>query len=265
MDNELAENEKEELALKDSCIAKKAGASGRRPAVLTALAVVLAWALVLVSGGCTNDPANPLGGDLIDNQIDSTLSSLEIVAIESFAGIRVDDSDEMIQDLPTLYLGSEGGTETSFVVNFDFADIATEEHPIEDFTFDNINSVRLSLTKYLVYEPFETIITIDDTGLEPDTTTTLVPTGYPETLYFFVHELDSPFDNMAMADYPASIPPFNGAQINDDFFIGHIGNEPSILLDRTTFLRWVADGVKVGVMVQLGPLSDPGQVGVASN
>ncbi|MDX2474891.1 MAG: hypothetical protein QNL91_14450 [Candidatus Krumholzibacteria bacterium] len=248
--------------MKDSCIATRTSSPGRRPVVLAAAVVALIWAAVLAVGGCTNDPANPLGGGLIDNQIDSTLSFLEIAAIESFAGLRVDDSDELIQDLPTLYLGDEGGNETSFVVNFDFSDIFTEAHPAEDYTEENINTVKLSLTKYKIYSPVETIITIDGTTLEPDTT--FVPTGYPTTLYFFVHELDSPFENSQVAEYPGTVPAFNTAAINNDFFEGKIGLEPRLDLDVPTFLRWVNGGVKVGLFVELGDLSDPGMVGFAS-
>ena len=188
------------FALKDSCIAKRASSPGRRPVVLAAAVVALVWAAVLAVGGCTNDPANPLGGGLIDNQIDSTLSFLEIVAIDNFAGLRTDDADELLQDLPTLYLGSEEGLKASFVVNFDFSDIFTDEHPAEDYTFDNVNAVKLRFIKYTPYAAFDTV-TVDG-----DTVRTITPTGQPQDLYFFAHELDEPFDNSAVETaYPLSV------------------------------------------------------------
>jgi len=46
---------------------------------------------LLVANGCGSDPANTVGGGLIDNQIDQTLVSLEISALEAFSGIRVNN------------------------------------------------------------------------------------------------------------------------------------------------------------------------------
>ncbi len=253
---------KRSFALKDSQIATDNKPQGQRRNVFAAAAVALVGTIALLVGGCTSDPASIVGAGLINNQIDSTLISLDIVTIDAFAGLRVDDDTELLQELPTLYLGSGGGVKASFVANFDFSEIFTEDRPIEDFTDEKINTVKLSLMKYLPYAAVDTVKTFNDVG--ELISTTLEPTGQPLDLFYFVHELDEPFDNASVTSFPTAVPAHNPAPVNDDYIAPSPGREPFLVLDKTTFLRWIADGTTVGLLVQLGNMSAPGLVGYAS-
>jgi hypothetical protein len=229
---------------------------------LAALLVAGAWALGLLVAGCTSDPANPLGAGLIDNQIDSTLLEIDVVNIDNFAGLRVDNANVKVPAQQALYAGSEGGNRASFVVNFDFSDIFSDDFPAELFQADSIKSVKFSLTKLLPY-----VSRRDSAGVSPTTgldTIYRVPTGQPLNLYFFVHELQAPFDPLAFEDYPTATPPFSGPVIIQNFETPNTSSEPTFTLYEDDFLRWVASSAKVGMIVQLSDLSDPGLVGFAS-
>ncbi len=249
--------------MKESKIARLNRPHGRRNLLLLALAVTLFWSAALLVGGCTSDPANLVGAALIDSRIDTTLALVEITAVEAFSGIKVSDANEKITESQTLYLGTEKNTKASFIVNFDFTDIFTDEYPEEIFTEENIKTVKLSLTKLVPYKAIYDSILIDpDTG---DTTTVHVSTGQPLDLIYFVHELDEAFDPLDFENFPASVPPFNSAIINQDFQIPNTSSEVFLNLYVSDFLRWVNGRTKIGLLFRLGDQSDPGLVGYASN
>ena len=259
--------------MKDSIIANLTGTPDRRRAQLAALLVVLVWAVALLVGGCTSDPASLVGAGLIDNEIDETLANMEILTIESFAGIRVNNT---LRELPlgrelteqeALYLGSEANTQTSFMANFEFSDIDESIYPDELFTAENIKNVFFSLTKLNVYGAFDDSlkITCDGNTGECDTVTVVYPVGdNPQELYYFVHELAVPFVPEDYNDYPAVVPDFDPTIIVRDFHLPVEGDLPRLPMFEADFLGWYEAGTPVGILVQLGPLSDPGLVGFAS-
>lgn len=246
--------------MKHAIFAKGPRAPGRRRAVLAALAVTVIWTATLLVAGCTSDPTSLVGAGLIDNQIDSTLVSVNIAAIEMFAGIRVDNPDVGLSAQQALYLGTETNTRASFLVNFDFSDIFTDEFPPELFASDSIQSIRLNLTKLLPYKATRDSIHITDEG---DTLTILVPTGQPLELIYFVQELQEPFDPLLFEDYPTTLPAYLPPSIIEE--VSAVGGlEPSFNLFTSDFLRWVQAGTKIGLLVRLSDQSDPGLVGYAS-
>ncbi len=259
--------------MKDSMIANNnrppagTGTANRRRGVLVALTVAVVWAVGLLVGGCTSDPASLVGARLIDNQIDSTLLSIDIVATDAFSGIRVDDGETKLPEQQTLYMGGETNTKTSFLANFDFAGIDSDVYPDSIFTVDNIKTVKLNLTKLLPYgSTRDSTYTYEDPA-NPDsliTITVKVPTGQPLELYYHVFELEGPFDPLAYENYPASVPPRFPPHINVDFFEPNIGTEVSLKLYAHDLLRWKQTGGEMGLMLRLGDLSDPGLVGFAS-
>lgn len=235
----------------------------RRRRLLLPVVIVLAWSVILLAGGCTSDPANLVGAGQVDNQIDTTLALIEVSALESFAGLQVEDQSQRIPDLETLYMGTAKNTKASFIVNFDFSDIFSEEFPEELFTLENIKTVKINLTKFLPYKAAgDSIVVNPDTG---DTTTVSVSTGQPLDLYYFVNELIEPFDPLDYESAPKDLPPFDPTIINLDFQLPNTAMEPSLKLTVSDFLRWVDEGTKIGLVFRLGDLSDPGLVGYASS
>ncbi len=246
--------------MKDAKIANWTRTLGRRRAVLLALGVALIWTGALLVSGCTSDPSSLVGAGLIDNRIDSTLVNVDIAAVEMFAGIRVDNPDIALSAQQALYLGTEADTRASFLVNFDFSDIFTDEFPAELFAVDSIQSIKLNLTKLLPYKAARDSIYITDDG---DTLTILVPTGQPLELIYFVQELQEPFDPLLFEDYPATVPAFLPPSIIEEV-TAVTGLEPSFNLFDGDVLRWVRAGAKIGLLVRLSDQSDPGLVGFAS-
>lgn len=224
---------------------------------LAMLSVVL-----LYSGGCTSDPASTVGFGLIDNGIDETLVSLEISAVVAFSGIRVNNKDVEIYEQEVLYVGEEIDTKTMFMANFDFSEAISPEIPLEAWTVDNIQSVNLLLKKFAVYATEE-----ED---EEEEAGAVLAAGdqragaFPDSLIFFLNELEAPFLEEDYLDYPAVVPPFDPTLINQDFNEPNGDNEPRILMFDTDVIRWATAGEEVGVLIRTGPATAPGLVGFAS-
>ena len=240
------------------------GRIGRQRALLAALVIAAVWSAgLLLVGGCTSDPLSAVGSGLVDDRIDSTLLELKMVTIDAFSGIQVDDDAVSLVEQQTVYMGTEANTQASLLINFDFGDIVSDDYPLELFDRDNIQTVKLSLTKLLPYSARKDSVLYDEITGEVDTIYR-VPTGQPLDLRYFVFELQAPFDSLTYTTYPAAVPSYNGAALNSDFTESKEGEEPTLSLYVDDLVRWVTTGAEVGIMVQLGDQSDPGLVGFAS-
>lgn len=208
--------------------------------MLPAATAVLALFAVL-SGGCSSDLPNEVGSDLATLEIDSVLVPLDLRLLDRYSAIALTDDVVPLSTQQVLYLGEQQGNRSSILVNFDFDDIFNEDFPEELYTNENIQTVKLSLTKLNFY------------GLTADT-------NQVRRIYYRIYALDAPFDTTA---YPGPVPPYVGRDLNADYLLEQ-GDEPLIPLYKSDFLEWIATGGRRGFLIQAGAESDSGLVGFAA-
>ncbi len=200
-----------------------------------------ALALALLAG-CSSDLPNEVGSELATVELDSVLVPLEVRALAGYSALAVEDPGVPLSTQQVLYLGEQGGTRSSILVNFDFDAAFNEDFPESLFTAANIQTVKLSLTKLKFY------------GTTTDTSRR-VP-----RLFYRVHALAAPFDTTA---YPGPVPAHDGRDLNTNYLLEQ-GNEPLIPLDKNDFLAWIATGGRRGFLIRAGAESDSGLVGFAA-
>lgn len=220
-------------------------------------ALLLALGLGAWGSGCTSDLPNRVGAGLVDDALDSVLVEVLANDVVGYAPLQVDDTAVPVHAQQVLYLGSQGGTSSRILVNFDFSDIFTEDHPADLFTEANIKAVKLSLTKLSHYGGLRREITDDGD-------TTFVSSGQPLDLYYQVRELAAPFDSTAYAGYPGAAPVAGVTVINQDATEINQSSEPILRLFEGDFLEWKEAGQVVGLVISLGDDSDPGLIGFAA-
>jgi len=89
-----------------------------------------------------------------------------------------------------------------------------------------------------------------------DTVTVVYRVGDgPRELYYFVHQLDAPFDPADYGDYPTVVPPHDPVILVQDFHLPVESDLPRLKMFEEDIVTWHATGAPVGVLVQLGPLS----------
>lgn len=238
--------------MKDSNIAKRSRMP-RQWRLLPATWVV-AWVVVaaMLGAGCTSDPANPVGAGFIDSQIDSTLVSVELVAMEAFSGIRAENPDVKIHQQQSLFLGTEPDTRTSFLVNFDFSDFLGTEFPEDIYNLENIKTVKFSMTKLTVYA-----LDIEDPEEKADLDT-------PQELKFWINEIAEPFDPVDYESFPTVAPTPIGPFLTKDVDVPVTGSEPTLAMFPEDLMKWITAGTKVGMIVRLSDDTPEGLVGFAS-
>lgn len=174
--------------------------------------------------------------------------------------LATEDHDPGMAGMPSLFLGAEGETRSTILVNFDFGNITDPDFPPEAFTLDNIRSIKFSLVKFQTYAAYK-----DSYFSDWDTVGNVrVPTGYPSDLYYIVRELEAPFAPEAYIRTPGPAPAPKPAILNSDFDQPNDANEPFLRLYPEDLLRWYDAGQVVGMELSLDPQSDPGLVGYAS-
>lgn len=205
-----------------------------------------AW-LALAAGGCSSDDPNRVGGGLVEARIDVSLDTLLSEDVIAYAGRNISEADLPLARQEMLYLGSQGGTASSVLVNYDFADslIFSDSIPAAAFSSDNIAWVRLQMIMsdfYISqYEP-------QDTGEK------VVSKVYE------VFQLDAPFDSTA---FPGPVPPHDLIDLNINPVLDEAG-EVNIDIAEAFFLSWVQAGGRQGLLIQEGGGSNPGLSGFAS-
>ena len=206
--------------------------------------------LAVLAGGCSSDLPNELGDDLATLDVDSVLVPLDVRLLDRYSAIALTDAAVPLSTQQVLYLGEQQGNRSSILVNFDFDSTAVfnEDFPEELYTAENIQTVKLSLTKLAFYGK------ATDSG---DTTSQGTPVV---RLYYRIYALDAPFDSTA---YPGPVPAHDLTDLNSDYLLEQ-GNEPLIPLRKSDFLEWIATGGKRGFLIQAGAESDSGLVGFAA-
>ncbi len=221
----------------------------RPTARLILAAVGLLWLATVA--GCTSDDPSAVGSSLGDLGFDLVLQPLNADQDAGFAALSIEDPDIPVNRQEVLYLGEQGGTSSSILVNFDFTDIFSEDFPESLFTDQNIKSVRLSLTKLKFY----------GTAVVDSSDTTGNVTSGVTNIYYSVRMLDAPFDTTA---FPGPVPPDQGVELVKGPVDVVYGNEPLIPLYKEDFLAWLAEGGTRGFIISAAAGSDPGLVGFAS-
>ncbi len=201
--------------------------------------------------GCTSDDPSAVGSGLHDLGFDLVLQPLNTDQDAGFAALTIEDPDIPVSRQEVLYLGEQGGTSSSILVNFDFDDIFNEDFPESLFTAQNIKSVKLSLTKLSFY----------GTAVVDSSDTTGATGSGVTTIYYSFQLLDAPFDSMA---FPGPVPPGPGGELVKGPLDVLYGNEPLIPLYPEDFLDWIAEGGTRGFLISAAAGSDPGLVGFAS-
>ncbi len=213
-----------------------------RPGALGLLTVL--W-LGLFLWGCSSDDASLVGSRLVDTTIDTSLQTLQATAVTQYAGLTIDDEDVPVTQQEMLYLGSQGGTSSSILVNFDFSEVYSDSFPPEAFTAENIRTVKLQMIMADYYIP------LFDEGTQGQKALAKVYEVYP---------LAAPFDTTA---YPGPVPAYDPINLNVDPIPEEAG-EVRIDIQEPFFLSWVANQGVQGLLVQEGTGSAQGFSGFAS-
>lgn len=197
--------------------------------------------LLLLAAGCTSDNPNAVGSGQQDLSFDLVVQPLKADQTDGFAALEIQDDKIPVSQQQVMYLGSQGGTSSSILVNFSFDDVYSEEFPEEIFNTQDIKSVKLSLVK------------LDFYGKAANSASGEVP-----AFFYTLKELDAPFDTTAV---PGPVPPASEVELirNPREFAD--GQEPNIPLFETDFLDWLAAGGERGFVLSADVGSDPALVG----
>ncbi len=231
----------------------------RRPAprrlVLPGLLAALALAL---AAGCSSEDANPVGANLAETVIDSTLVAVTASAVTDFGVLDVTDPDVPHDQTEVLYLGSQGPEASSILASYDFTVL---DHPDSAYllpylTEENIVSAEIILYLLTWYEP--------DRGVDlPDSGFTPVVKPWPGARKFYeVHALTAPLDTLA---YPADEPAFEPGLLNRGApELGEANGPIFVSLSPGPVVERLLARENLDVIIREGAGSDPGLLGFAS-
>lgn len=220
------------------------GCRGRRRLSLA----LLVAALALVAG-CTSDPPNGVGLDQVVTDIDLVLEPLALEDIPYFQTLPIQDDSVPLESQQVLYFGEQDGTASYVLLNFDFSDVYTEEHPESVWNLESIKSVKLL---FIVAENYATNDSLN-----------AVPKVYD------LVRLEEPFEP---ADYPGPQPADLGSSLLSDVALSD-GRDVSLTMQEGNLLSWISAGSTEGFILKDGvgedaqgqPVySEPGLVGLAS-
>jgi len=197
--------------------------------------------LLLLATGCTSDDPSAVGSGQQDLSFDLVVQPLKADQTDGFAALEIQDEKIPVSQQQVMYLGFQGGTSSSILVNFSFDDLYSDEFPEEIFTAENIKSVKLSLVKLDFYGNGGNF-----------------PSGEPPSFYYTFKELDAPFDTTAV---PGPVPPASPVELirNPRDFAD--GKEPNIPLFESDFLGWLAEGGQRRFVLSADVGSDAALVG----
>lgn len=207
----------------------------RRGGTLAAVAL-LAVVFQLV-GGCTSDEPNPVGAT-IPPELD--LEDPVAVTVRTFAqsgSVTLTDDDVPFDESEVLYLGAEGGVESSILLTYDlsaFMDSLGVDVPVNAST---VQETQLTFYRLNAYAPEDTLtpeieLNIEMWALADTLDTSLYPGPEPATSAFLFDE-------------------FGTSAVTFVDFHDYI------------FLDWLEDG-RADIMIRAGAGSDPGLLGFAS-
>lgn len=230
----------------------------RRLALAGPLILLVALAL---SAGCSSEDRNPVGANLAETRIDSSLVALTATSVTDFGVLDVVDPDVPHDETEVLYLGSNDTEASSILASYDFTVL---DHPdsayLEPYlTAENITSVEVVLYLLTWYEP--------DHGLDlpdpddPDYDPVVKP--WPGARkYYEIHRLDAPVDTLT---YPADEPSHDSALLNRGAPELAPNNGPIYVpLEPAAVVPQVLAREDLDVIIREGLGSEPGVLGFAS-
>ena len=210
----------------------------------TAVVLVAALGALAALSGCTSDPISNLGYDLVDTEIDVVLEPVGADVVTGYAALGITEEDNPVPSHDVLYFGEQGGTTSSILINYDFADVYNDTFPAEVFTEANIEYVQLRLLMLEFYKD--------------------LPSEYEEEKALFknyeVYECTAPFDSTA---FPGPVP----AHDTTDLITGEYDPYAAYVLlplDKLRFLDWLAAKGQTGLLVQEGDVAESGLMGFSS-
>ena len=202
--------------------------------------------LALTAGGCSEEHYGILNcsGPIDTLVVYPRLEFQQITVIGDTTATR--DHDPGMAGMESLYLGSDGGTSSDILVNFDFSDIFSEDYPESLFEESNIKSVKLSLHKLRPYYARS-----DSSSI-------------PRDIYYLVTALGLPFEPKSYQMWPGNPVTPEGPILNYDFSEINNSDEPLLRLYPEFLADWVQNRETVGVVINADAGSDEGLVGFAS-
>jgi len=211
--------------------------------------MMLLLAAGLALGACSDEPYGSLycPPGARDTLVVYPRLDMQQVRVE-IRGSRVSNEPGMA-GMQSLYLGSEAGTSSDILVNFDLdkGSLASPTHPDSLFDEAHIRRVSLNLDRLRPY------YSVADT------------TGTPTLgIIYLVQQLANPFSLNQYETWPGETPESEGPPLNTEFEVSHSW-EPSIRLWVDSFLALVESNEgEIGMVISAAAGSDPGLVGFAS-
>lgn len=209
--------------------------------------ILLVMVLTTSFLGCSSDPANPVGGDLVDTSIDSLLQTVELVAVTQHAHLDIDNESTRPDTAEVLYFGESEGESSAILANYDFSALSDTllidalVHP------DSIDAVYIRLYVLLAYD---TLRNEDSVVVKKS---------------FAVHQLSSPFDTLAV---PGTLPPYDEELLNENSLSATDFVKSAIKIDikENAFIDWYNARQEVGVVFRedLSADIDSCFIGIAS-
>jgi len=218
--------------------------------------ILAAAALAALLAGCTSDLPNEVGSGLATVVVDSVLVPLRAQNIAAHSQLDVvdDNANRPFVDHDVLYLGSQRGTGSAILVNFDFSNPALTDNDSVNLDMvvpGNIVSPRLRLN---MLDFYTTVPRPDGSG------------AIGLRKFYQIYRLDAPFDTTAT--WPGPIPPHSATLLNastePDLGESFIVN---IAVPADSLAAWLRDQRRIGYLIQEGPAAadvDTGMVGFSS-
>ncbi len=225
---------------------------GRHVLPVVVLAVAL---LALVLGACSSDDTNPVGGALVDVELEALADTLDVNDVLEYRGFPISDPDLSLAEHQVLYLGEQGGNASSILVRFDLDELQEmaqeREIPLEAFSVHD--SVNVSIRMYIVQN-----FLLEDTAAD---STVSRSDRFLWHSSFQVFEVD---DDVDFAAFPGD-EPATGALVNlypSEIEEGRTSVE--IDFDPALFEQWLVAGGTRTFLIREGEGSGPGLTGYAS-
>jgi hypothetical protein len=218
-------------------------------------------AALTVGGGCTSEDPNPVGVDLRETSIDSSLVSLRASSVVGYGVLDVTDPDVPHDQTEVLYLGNNATESSSILASYDFTVL---DHPDSAYllpyvTVENVVAVDIVLYMLTWYEPYRGL---DPPDPDDETYDPVVRPWLGAQKYYDVHALVAPLDTLR---YPDDEPAYEGALLSLPASEPEPASGPIFIdLSAGLVVERLLTRDPLGVIIREGTGSDPGILGFAS-
>lgn len=216
------------------------------------LFLVLLLAIALLVGACSDEPYGSLYCPPGPRDTLVVYPRLELQKVKVAFDGHGSYQEYGMAGMQSLYLGTEGDTQSEILVNFRFDKwYRYNNYSYPDSLFDeaHIKQVWLSLNRLRPY--------MINTGADSNSVS-------PPGIAFVVQEVVYPFYPDEYQDWPGPAASLEGRILNTDFTEVSFNKNPRIHLEVEDFLAWVEEWSTVGMVISAGQESEPGLVGFAS-